>query len=206
MSLCPEPLIPLLSRMAGCAPSSALLETFPCELWKPSEVPTLLFQSFFSKRPLRCHTASWSKSPQEQIAVGRWSCRVLSSPAVLQRGRWQLQVHQGTAWCPATQHPIPEPLGLQGMWLQPLDTAQREQEPHGNPRPPVPDCPGAFALPQPGARSGAAAARPARGCSSSLQQMALFSSVSSPLLLEVSLGESVLKGPQHFRSPILHEA
>lgn len=96
------------------------------------------------------------------------------------------------------------------MWLQALETAQREQEPHRNPRPPVPDSPRAFALPQLGARSGAATARPlarpARGCSSSLQQMALFSSVSSPLLLEVSLGESVLKGPQHFRSPILHEA
>lgn len=69
---------------------------------------------------------------------------------------------------------------------------------------------GAFPLPQLGATSGAAAARPlarpARGCSSSLQQMALFSSVSSPLLLEVSLGDSVLKGPQHFPSPILHEA
>lgn len=79
-----------------------------------------------------------------------------------------------------------------------------------NPRPSLSGSLGAFPLPQLGARSGAAAARPlarpARGCSSSLQQMALFSSVSSPLLLEVSLGESVLKGPQHFGSPILHEA
>lgn len=42
--------------------------------------------------------------------------------------------------------------------------------------------------------------------SGSLQQMALFSSVSSPLLLEVSLGESVLKELHWFPSPILHEA
>lgn len=40
--------------------------------------------------------------------------------------------------------------------------------------------------------------------------MALFSSVSSPVLLEVSLGESVLKGPQHSLAALffvrLHES
>lgn len=44
------------------------------------------------------------------------------------------------------------------------------------------------------------------GFSGFLQQMALFSSVSSPLLLEFSLGESVLKEPHWFPSLILHEA
>lgn len=44
------------------------------------------------------------------------------------------------------------------------------------------------------------------GFSVFLQQMALFSSVSSLLLLEISLGESVLNEPHWFPSPILHEA